>query len=72
MYGYNTLNDALYELTRVRQIAAAWMLLYNHVLPSDKLNDVTPFESLNESLVSTNSCAETGMFKGGLFNKLIG
>jgi hypothetical protein len=49
MYGYNTLNDALYELTRVRQIAAAWMLLYNHVLPSDKLNDVTPFESLNES-----------------------
>ncbi len=48
MYGYNALNDALFELTRVRQITAEWMLLYNHALPSDEFNDMTPLESLNE------------------------
>ena len=48
------------------------MLLYNHALPSDELNDMTPLESLNESQVSTNSSAKTGVFKGGLFNKLMG
>ncbi len=72
MYGYNALNDALFELAKIRQITAEWMLLYNHALPSGELNDMTPLESLNESLVRTNSCDKTGMFKGGLFNKLIG